>query len=382
MSVQRRPKTGTDKRGRVSWVVRWYEDGKQRSKSFATRGDAVQFDAEITQAKMRGQSAHLASDITVGELFDQWAGRETVIRDTTREGYRHTRDDLKPIEGKKATTLTAKDVEKWHQLLITGREWRDGSALSTRTAREHVSRLAAAYTWGARRDMVGRNVVQVADIPGLGTVARGGVCPWTYDQFIQVAVQLERGGHLYKTAPSAKNKQKADPHHAAGLLVRIALDTGARLSEILGLTWGDVDLEHGTITINKQVSKKGEYVDLKTPNANRVVPLPDALRDHMRHYKQAQKNTGDNAPVLATTRGGVCRPITMGAHIRHAADAVNLSGLHLHQARHLYASRLIEKGAPVTTVSALLGHASPSITLDIYSHVMQDYTESARAYIQ
>lgn len=384
MSVQRRPAKGTDSRGKVTWVVRWYEDGKQKSKSFPTRAEASGFDAEVTQLKKQGKSAYIASKLTVGELFDMWSTRETITRDSTRESYKHTKGDLYPLQHRHVTKITPMDIEDWYKTLTEeGRTWRNGSVLAPRTAKEHVMRLSSAYNWGQKRDLVGKNPCVLADIPGLSSTHKsGGVCPWSREQFLLLARQLEIGCHEYKTEPTASFKQKADPNVRAGMLVHLALGTGARMSELLGLLWKDVDLEEKTVTISKQVGRGGEYAELKTPNAYRTIPISERLANDLKDYKSAAKFNKEDDPVIPTVSGNVSRPITMAAHIRHAADHLGFHGMHLHECRHLYASTLISKGAPITTISNLLGHSKPSITLDIYSHALQGHADSARAFLE
>lgn len=389
MAVQRRPKTGTDKRGRVSWVVRWYEDGKQKSKSFDTRSDASAFDATITTAKARGERLHFADSLTVTELFDMWRARPTVTRQATIDGYKDTAKNLGDLGDLVAQKVRPEDVEAWHKALtVTGRTWKDGTTVSERTAREHLNRLSSAFTWGQRRDLVAQNACQKADITGGHSTPKegAGVTPWNRSDFLRVATQLETGGHLYKTEPKAKHKQKADANPVGAMVVRLAVDTGARLSELLGLTWEDIDTDQATVSIVKQVGRGGKYEPLKTENAARVVPVPRELAQTLEDYKSDLSKRGykthDGAPVLPNRRGTPTRPITAGAHVRHASTACGLDGLHLHAARHLYASTLIHKGAPIVTVSKLLGHANPSITMQVYSHALEDYTDTARAYIE
>lgn len=384
MAVQRRPAKGTDSRGKVSWVVRWYEDGKQKSRSFSTRSEATTFDAEVTQLKARGQAAYIASKLTVGELFDMWATRDTITRESTRESYKHTKGDLYPLEKRHVTKITPMDIECWYKTLTEeGRSWRGGSVLAPRTAKEHIMRLSSAYNWGQKRDLVGKNPCVLADIPGLSkTHTSGGVCPWSRNQFLILARQLEVGGHQYKTEPKSKVRQTADPNIRCAILVHLALGTGARISELLGLIWSDVDLDCLTVTISRQIGRGGVYAELKTPNAYRTIPITEDLATILRDYRYTSKFNKDDDPVIPTVSGKPSRPITMASHIRHAADYLGFHGMHLHECRHLYASTLISKGAPITTISLLLGHSKPSITLDIYSHALQGHTDSARAFLE
>lgn len=382
MAVQRRPAQGTDKRGRVKWVVRWYEDGKQYSKSFDTRTAANAFDAEVTTQVRKGVRSS-SNSLTVLDMFTAWVNRPTVTRQATKDSYTHTLTDLHPLYGKKIQDVRPQDIENLYKVLtVTGRPWRGYSTLSPRTATEHVSRLSACYEWAIKRQEAEYNPVKAADVPRLGEVISSkGEVKYSRDQYEKLAQVLERGGYTYRTAPSAKFKQKADPKRGIAMLVRIALGTGMRLSEVLGLTWYDIDTTAKTVTVNKQLSRKGEYQTTKTQAGIRVIPITDKLVQDLEAYKQYAKFTADTDPVIATVSGNPMRPITATAHVRHAAEACGLDGAHVHECRHIYASELIQRGAPVTTVSSLLGHANPSITMTVYAHVLDDHLDKAREYL-
>lgn len=194
-----------------------------------------------------------------------------------------------------------------------------------------------------------------------------------------------------------KGKAKDDPRvldrdeierllEAATDLYRLALATkvfsGLRAMELLGLSWRSVDLEGGVMHVHHQLTRasKGNpprLVELKTAAARRdVVLLPELaelLREHRRRaFRLGLAGWSDY--VFATSEGTPLGYRNLAQRgLTKAADRAGLnndgqSRLTLHDLRHTFGSHLVRHGADVVTVSRQMGHARPSITLDIYSH--------------
>jgi integrase len=222
---------------------------------------------------------------------------------------------------------------------------------------------------------------------------------------------LKRLSKTEKPKGKAKSKPRCLTDEACGSLivasvngwkpmVATAVGTALLLSELLGLTWADVDLKEGTIHVQRQLSvargkgKNGQreahpatLVPLKTERATRllgdVVPveLVSLLRSH-KEDRFALGHAGADDFVFGTEDG---KPLTQ----RNATRAIHAAGkraklntegaepVSWHDLRHTAISRWIAAGLDVETVSRSAGHASPSITLDIYTHEFKARTRSA-----
>jgi integrase len=158
-----------------------------------------------------------------------------------------------------------------------------------------------------------------------------------------------------------------------------ALYTGRRISELLGLTWDDIDLPRATLQVRAQLSRASRgaparRVPPKTAAARREIPLAPPLVKLLRAHKDASMFTAPSDWVLATSRG---TPYNHRNAQRWFADAARRAELddagqrlRLHDLRHTFASHLvIDIGLDVVQVSRILGHARSSTTLNIYAHM-------------
>ena len=169
-------------------------------------------------------------------------------------------------------------------------------------------------------------------------------------------------------------------------LIATSVFTGLRQGEALGLVWGDVDLAAGALRVRKQLDRGGDRVALKTPEAARDVVLMPALVSMLREQKAKAFARGHARPSDYVFASEVGTPLHYRNVSRRGLDrAMQRAGLagdgrpklRWHDLRHTYASLLIAQGANVVFVSRQLGHASPTITLDVYGHLF-DHAEHAQ----
>jgi integrase len=145
-----------------------------------------------------------------------------------------------------------------------------------------------------------------------------------------------------------------------------AICTGARLGELLALTWADIAADLGAIRINKSAQRiDGEWVVLepKTASGNRVVPVPQAVIEAVREVASAlAKHTERVFPYS---------PEYVAEELRKECERLGLPKMTMHGLRHLHGSLLLAEGLPVPEVSQRLGHSSPAITMAIYAHALR-----------
>lgn len=171
-------------------------------------------------------------------------------------------------------------------------------------------------------------------------------------------------------------------------LIATALYTGMRQSELLGLTWDDIDIPGGMVHVRAQLSRTRSgmpcrRVRLKTRSARRQIPLSPQLAALLRGHRETSTFNAAGDWVFATRNGTPFhqRNVQRSA-LSRAAHTAGLdhdgARLRFHDLRHTFASHLIvDLGLDVVQVSRILGHASPATTLDIYAHLFDDARHAA-----
>lgn len=166
----------------------------------------------------------------------------------------------------------------------------------------------------------------------------------------------------------------------------LCLYTGIRLGELCALQWEDVDWEGKTIAVRRnlqRISQDGiSRVNVGTPksaSSYREIPLPSFL--HTMLLELFRQRPADSRFVFPGREGGFCDMRTMQVRFKKLADSLNLEGAHVHTLRHTFATRCLEHGIGIETLSALLGHSAVSITLKYYVHsTKQKRFESVRDF--
>lgn len=172
------------------------------------------------------------------------------------------------------------------------------------------------------------------------------------------------------------------------MAVMLAVTTGLRRGEILGLRWSNIDLATGTITVVQSLEQTKDGLRFKSPKTSRSrrsIALPaitvEALRSHRARQARERLALGpayDDHDLVCPRPGGTPWPPDMFSTT--FAASVRRSGMKLfrfHDLRHSHASQLLKAGVHPKVVSERLGHAGIGITLDTYSHVLPGLQEDA-----
>lgn len=379
--VQRRPARGKPAHGNVQWIAR-YKDvtGRGRSKTFATRSEALAYEVEQRHAVAHRTWIDPAHQrVTVAEIFARWADRP--VRASTADGYRQTGRNLGDLADMPIAALTGADVDAWYRQLTTGRPWHGGAdrGVSETTAREHVRRLASAVRAAVDTGVIARNPVKIPRRATAG-VLRSEIP--TDDDVAHMARLARDGGYRYHRHAGRGVRPtlatgRANPCLSDMILTAAA--TGLRVSELAGLTVGDVDFMRRVVRVELQAAHRGrERVATKTARSVRAVPVADDLLQLL-GPRCSGRQPGDRLFVNASGRPWSGQ--TVGVSLGRVADAAGVSWT-FHSFRHLYASRLIAAGVSVRAVQDALGHADAATTLRVYTHLWSDAEDTTRAAVE
>ncbi len=178
----------------------------------------------------------------------------------------------------------------------------------------------------------------------------------------------------------------------------MSFGTGLRRGEILGLRWQDVDLQEAVLHVKQALTRvrihdaaKGEvktslvFQEPKTEQSRRAIPIPAAwliaLKKHKAEQAQEKLILGqayqDHGLVFCRPDGRPIDPSDLSRHFGRLLKREGLPSIRLHDARHTFATLLLELGEAPKVVQSLLGHSSVAITLDVYSHVSLELERKA-----
>lgn len=178
---------------------------------------------------------------------------------------------------------------------------------------------------------------------------------------------------------------KAIHGHRFEAIYLVTLFTGLRRGEVCGLTWDCIDLDLGTILVNKQLQsvpgQPGEFrlVSSKNGKGRTITAAPfvmDVLRRHKVQQAEMRLKAGplwqDNDFVFCNEIGERLSPNTVYHNFKRIAASIGLPEARLHDLRHSYAVAALRAGDDIKTVQGNLGHHTASFTLDTYGHVTEE----------
>lgn len=172
----------------------------------------------------------------------------------------------------------------------------------------------------------------------------------------------------------------------------IAISTGMRRGEILGLRWSDIDLKYGYIYIENQlqrINKKFELVPTKTAKSKRKIAIPQLLINELKELRKQQLENKlalgsaycDLNFVCCKANGEPYDPDYISRHFMRVMERIskqyNIPDVRFHDLRHSHATLLLKEGTHPKIVSERLGHSQIGITLDTYSHVLPEMQKEA-----
>ena len=352
-SIRQRSKSRRD-----SWTVQVYlgvdpETGKKRYRSEAVRGTRAQAQRRLTELLRQLDTGTLSSPsgLTVGEYLDDWL-RDYVrirVRPRTLEGYRdYVRLHIVPRIGRSSLErLTPRQVQEMEgEMLRAG--GRGGQGLSPRTVLQAHRILSNSLKNAVKLGLIGRNVAEAVEPP---RTARYEVRTLTWAESLRLLEGVD--DPLFRT------------------VFLLAVQTGLRRSELLGLQWRDVDLEARFLSVRRGLIKLASgAVELTEPKSGRgrVVALVDESVQALVSHRE--RHPGNGGFVFCHSEGRPLDPDLVTRTFRRAVRWAGLERFRFHDLRHTHASLFLSEGIHLKVVSERLGHSSIAITGDIYSHVL------------
>ena len=187
--------------------------------------------------------------------------------------------------------------------------------------------------------------------------------------------------------------------HRLGFAIKFDLATGLRIGELCALKWTDFDFYNNTVKVTRTLQRiKHNQLDreeldgsenmtlvvegpVKTNSGFREIPIPDKIWLELMQHQQIQQHEYSRLGVPIVPDGyvfamplGTCvEPSTMRDALNFLLDAAGIEHANFHSLRHTFATRALEAGMPIKTLSDILGHSQVQITMDLYCHSSIDH---------
>ena len=341
------------------YVIDCYDQtGKRYRKTMpegTTKKAARERLGEIEKSINRGVFIHDKKVPIFSELTRQWLEhKKPNIRATTHEiDESIIKNHFGGFNALKVSMITTPMVEKFFSGLLTG-----GKKIGT--IKRISSTLNQILAYAVRHRMIDSNPVRDAERPKKTMNSQRTV----------TVLNPEQIRALLDHTPNPET-------HA---LFMLAIMTGARQGELLGLKWPDVDFEKKQLHVQRTYNHNRFFLP-KTSGSIRKIDLAPAVILELRKWKLASRPT--ELDLIFTQRNN--KPLNGPSQNEKLHNAVKKAGLpiiHFHELRHTYASLLISMGENIKYIQTQLGHSTPMMTLNVYSHLMKSENQEAAVRLE
>lgn len=337
--------------GSKTFLVRYRDGlGRERTKVYPTLREAVKGQRNALTDRDRGTETRPAGDRITFQAYSQtYMDRHLEWKPSTRQSHKDRLVRINRALGRrKLSSIVAGDIRAYVASLTA-------EGLSPSTIAAHKNLIGTILREAVHDRLISHNPASAVKVAKPARSAAARSARLTPDQITALVDALPAWWQPF-----------------AWLIAW----TGLRGGEAAGLTVDRVDLLHGTLTVDRQLTgsvratKAPVFGPVKTASSARVLPIGDNVATLLREHLETTEPGVDG--LLFTTR--THRPMTRGQRSgawRAAAEGLGLpdAARGWHALRHTYGSTLLDNGVDVVTVSAWLGHDGPAETLATYAHV-------------
>jgi len=364
-----------ERRGKKSWRLKFDlgrdpATGRRQVRRVTVRGTRKDAEGELTRLlNTIGEGVYVEpSKLTVAEYLDQWLAnvKATVAPKTYERWEEICKKHLAVALGAHPIkALAPLHIQAYYvAALASGRRIGKGG-LAPRTVHHHHRVLFQALRQAVRWRIIVHNPAADVDAPKVE------------------ATEILILDH--NQVPVLLAATKTTRLHVPTIL---ALNTGMRRGEVLGLRWPDIDLDGAGLTVNQALEQTKAGLRFKPPKSRsgrRRIALSPLTVEALRRHKLAQGKErlalglgkNDAGLVFTTLDGDTINPRTFSKEFARIVKRAGLAGVTFHALRHTHLTQLLRDGVNPKVVSERAGHASVAITLDLYAHVLPGMQEGA-----
>ena len=314
----------------------------------------------------RCQQGQVTTNVKFEAFAEEWL--ETYaklnLRNTSYERMKQLRTRVYPAIGHmRMDKIKARHIQQFvYDLAVNGKSFKNGKPLSRKTVIHHLSFISDVFSYAVKMELLTDNPCRRVTVPK-GEKKEKEI--YTLEQVEQLFNLLEDAPLKYRT------------------FFTLAIYSGFRRGELLGLEWKDIDWDNCVISVKRTsnyTAEKGIYTDTtKTRKSQRSLKFPMVVIDLLRAFKEEQdeerERIGDKWQdydrLFVKWDGRPMNNNTPYFWFNEFCEKNNFPFRDIHSLRHFYASALINEGVDAAAVSGALGHSVISTTTSIYCHVFQ-----------
>jgi integrase len=345
------------------YAARWTKSnglaGEKRG--FTSKREAQRFaDAqEVVERQIRNkQRRAYRGPITLGDFVQDVYSKSLEVKRSTKENYQWALNKhILPKFGSIALVdIKPADIKEWRNELRRKRN-QVGNPLSESYVNKITFHLGMILNCAVDNDFIPSSPMKKIRIKKNKSI-KNEIKPLTYKQVLSIVEQMSERFRL---------------------IVWIGFYTGMRPSEILGLTWDNINFKSREIYVVRQLSRYGDEVfteSLKTTASHRTIFLVDDLAKLIKAHVD-KYGLGPHNLLFKNRLGGILRYRDAADRFRIAARPLGLQSREgLHILRHTCVSNLINFGFSPKKIQKWVGHETISETMDTYGHLFPDYLKS------
>jgi len=354
-------------RGRRSWRIKFDvgvdANGRRKTRYVTVKGKRQDAERELTKLLAAADAGTLPepSRRCIAEYLREWLENDPDLAPKTRERYRELAElQIIPHLGNKLMQqLKPHEVETWHKTLLKSGA-KNGQPLAARTVGHAHRVLHRVLQRAVESEVLSRNVAGIKSPPKVE------------HQEVEILTEEQIALVIDKLAG-----------HRLCEIVVVDLASGLRRGELLALRLSDVDLDEAKLRVERSLEEtKGglRFKPPKTAHGKRTISLPPnavaVLRENRRKLLETRMALGLGRPdadtlLFAEPDGSPTPPNRLTRRWQDACVSLDLPRVSFHALRHTHASALIAAGKDVVMISRRLGHANPTVTLNVYAHLFK-----------
>ena len=373
MAIRKRVWTTSEGTQKSAWQVSYCNrDGKRRSSQFILKRDADAFDLRVRQELALGIHTADADSITVSDAVDQWIVKSQIHnleRSTVNSYQRIARLHVIPFLGSyRLTQLNGPMLQSYLDKLLVSR--------STAMTAKAVSTLSMIVAEAQRRGQIAQNIVLGVKV---GRSKRQ-----------KKQVEIPTADELKRMLAAASETERP--------FIITMITTGLRISEMRGITWADINLVAGRLTVKQRADEWGDIGAPKSDLGKRTIPIAPELISELKAWKlrcppseidlvfpnskgaaQLNGNLLKRMFKPLQIRAAVTKPVLIrgGPVVNKDGQAMVVGKYGFHALRHAAASNWIAAKIDLKRLQTWIGHSSIQITLDTYGHLICDDEKDA-----